>query len=245
MTHNVFLIFFFYFHLKLYIIYKNRIQNSSRTKEICANDFECESDNENRGCINTNKQWSSELASIPMRAGNKKNSPILPDQDLVRKIEKLEQEESRNGHYELVHIGKINSESSLKLNSTTPATTNLSKSPRDCTHWYRSNDIVNEFKKTSSLSNINGNNNNTESIGNQQLGSANLYVLRTRTHTKSLSTRISSLKRESKTTRTLSIVMFTFIACWLPFFIQYLLVSLFYKQHCFSGPFRKIWVLFR
>ncbi|XP_053698827.1 probable G-protein coupled receptor No18 [Sabethes cyaneus] len=36
--------------------------------------------------------------------------------------------------------------------------------------------------------------------------------------------RISSLKRESKTAQTLSMVMGGFIACWLPFFIYYLLM---------------------
>ncbi|KAG5673603.1 hypothetical protein PVAND_003635 [Polypedilum vanderplanki] len=40
--------------------------------------------------------------------------------------------------------------------------------------------------------------------------------------TKKVPIRISSLKRESKTAQTLSIVMFTFIACWLPFFIHYI-----------------------
>lgn len=45
----------------------------------------------------------------------------------------------------------------------------------------------------------------------------------TRTHHKSLSNRILSLKRENKTTRTLSIVVGGFIVCWLPFFIFYLI----------------------
>ncbi|TMW46740.1 hypothetical protein DOY81_008180 [Sarcophaga bullata] len=40
---------------------------------------------------------------------------------------------------------------------------------------------------------------------------------------KSLSNRISSLKKETKTTQTLSIVVGGFIACWLPFFINYLI----------------------
>lgn len=44
-----------------------------------------------------------------------------------------------------------------------------------------------------------------------------------RTHHKSLSNRILSLKRENKTTQTLSIVVGGFIVCWLPFFIWYLI----------------------
>lgn len=169
---------------------------------------------------------------------NKKDSPILPDQDLVKTFEQLDKEEvsspHNNGHYELVHIGKMATESSLKYNNVTCKPSVV----KECAHWCRNNsDKSNsEYKhqpQTASLTNISGNNgssnnnnNNADNaIGNQQLGSSNFYILRTRTQTKSLSTRISSLKRESKTTRTLSIVMFTFIACWLPFFIQYLLVS--------------------
>uniref|UniRef100_A0A1B0CD97 Putative tyramine receptor 1 n=2 Tax=Lutzomyia longipalpis TaxID=7200 RepID=A0A1B0CD97_LUTLO len=44
-----------------------------------------------------------------------------------------------------------------------------------------------------------------------------------RVHQKSMSNRILSLKRENKTTQTLSIVVGGFIACWLPFFICYLI----------------------
>ncbi|XP_037922866.1 5-hydroxytryptamine receptor 1D isoform X2 [Hermetia illucens] len=50
------------------------------------------------------------------------------------------------------------------------------------------------------------------------------YVTKsTRVHQKSLSNRVTSLKRENKTTQTLSIVVGGFIACWLPFFVNYLI----------------------
>lgn len=129
---------------------------------------------------------------------SQRNSPILPDQDLVKKMEKLEIEESRNGHYERIHIGKTQSESNIKLNSTLKT--------KDCKNC---RDITSEI--TSSLTNVNGNNNSSENTNGNQQSSNNFYLLRSRTQAKSLSTRISSIKRESKTTRTLSIVMFVFI----------------------------------
>ncbi|XP_037893643.1 octopamine receptor isoform X2 [Glossina fuscipes] len=58
-------------------------------------------------------------------------------------------------------------------------------------------------------------------------------------HTKSLSNRISSLKKENKTTQTLSIVVGGFIACWLPFFIYYLITP-FLEEHQVSQTLAKI-----
>lgn len=113
----------------------------------------------------------------------------------MKKIEHLEQEEARNGHYELVHMGKTQSESNIKPLKT--------KDCRNC------RDKASE--KTASLTNVNGNNNAGDNANGNQQSSNNFYLLRSRTQAKSLSTRISSLKRESKTTRTLSIVMFVFI----------------------------------
>lgn len=55
-----------------------------------------------------------------------------------------------------------------------------------------------------------------------------------RVHQKSLSNRITSLKRESKTAQTLSIVVGGFIACWLPFFIYYLVTP--FLPHEFISP---------
>lgn len=240
---------------------------NSRTKEVC-NDFDCESDNENRA-FQSRKRSSDQITSCARLGGSKCNSPIHPHQDIVKCIEKLQsghQDDAlpKNGHYELINIGKASSESSLKLNSTaTPKFAN-----KNTAQWHPSCEKNNELKpptQTASMTNVNINNNIDSSIANQQLGSSNLCILRSRTHTKSLSTRISSLKRESKTTRTLSIVMFrwssrftysyklmtllngnsfpfsslsfsfvppvematknSFIACWLPFFIHYLMVS--------------------
>jgi hypothetical protein len=167
---------------------------NSRTKEIC-NDVDYESDIENRAC-QSRKRSSDQVSS----SAHKANSPIHPNQDIVRCVDKLQASHhedviTKNGRYELIDIGKVPSESSIKLNSTvTPKVAG-----RSITQWNPNGDRINDSKhptQSTSMTNINNNND----AGNQQLG-----LLRSRTHTKTLSTRISSLKRESKTTRTLSI----------------------------------------
>ncbi|XP_011184895.3 dopamine receptor 2-like [Zeugodacus cucurbitae] len=57
-------------------------------------------------------------------------------------------------------------------------------------------------------------------------------------HAKSLSNRITSLKKENKTTQTLSIVVGGFIACWLPFFVYYLITP-FLEEHQVSRTLAK------
>lgn len=57
-------------------------------------------------------------------------------------------------------------------------------------------------------------------------------------YTKSLSNRITSLKKENKTTQTLSIVVGGFIACWLPFFMYYLITP-FLEEHQVSRTLAK------
>lgn len=56
-----------------------------------------------------------------------------------------------------------------------------------------------------------------------------------RVHQKSMSNRILSLKRENKTTQTLAIVVGGFIACWLPFFIAYLITPFLEKDTISDG----------
>ncbi|CRL06314.1 CLUMA_CG018991, isoform A, partial [Clunio marinus] len=209
--------------LAIFHLSKQEFENS-RTKEVC-NDVDFESDTENRAC--QNRKRSTDLISATTKLTNKCNSPIHPHQDIVKCIEKLQTTQhsddttSKNGHYELISINKIpaeaTSKANLKCNNKLSAQWHPSceKSAADLKH----------STLTVSISNINNNLDNGDNIiGNQQLGPSTPCILRSRSHTKSISTRISSLKRESKTTRTLSIVMFSFIACWLPFFIQYLMV---------------------
>lgn len=189
-------------------------QHNSRTKDVC-HDGDCESDAEHARQSKTSpcpsRKRSTDHISSSAMISNKSNSPIHPHQDLVKCIEKLQvgsaldDASAKNGHYELINIGKVPSEPSLKLNSTLPTKTTANKVT---TQWHPKCDKPNDFKpstQATSMTNININNNNDKSIGNQQLGSSHFCLLRSRTQAKSLSTRISSLKRESKTTRTLSI----------------------------------------
>lgn len=106
----------------------------------------------------------------------------------------------KNGHYELVDTSRT---PSVKRNATVSykQTVDVDKWSNSGGHYHQ-----HSVRKLNSTS---------ECVKN---ASKNLRV-----HQKSLSNRITSLKRESKTAQTLSIVVGGFIACWLPFFIYYLI----------------------
>lgn len=180
-------------------------KQNSRTKEVC-NDLDYESDIEHRAC-QSHKRSSDQISSSVLLS-HKNIGPIYPNQDIVKCNEQIQSSQHddafcKNGLYELINIGKIPSESSINFSSTLPSKV-YKNNPQFHQNSEKSNEL-NDLSQTTSMTNININNNHDIHIGKQQLASNNPAIVRSRAHAKSLSTRISSLKRESKTTRTLSI----------------------------------------
>ncbi|XP_055551312.1 putative tyramine receptor 2 [Wyeomyia smithii] len=90
--------------------------------------------------------------------------------------------------------------------------------------WSLANNVFNQQPKPQTT-NQSGGLRRTNTISNSIMATTTTVTTgrNMRIHQKSLSSRILSMKRENKTTQTLSIVVGGFIACWLPFFILYLL----------------------
>lgn len=101
--------------------------------------------------------------------------------------------------------------------------------------WSSANNIFNQQQKPQTA-NQSGGLRRTNTISNSIMASTTTASASTaagrnmRIHQKSLSSRILSMKRENKTTQTLSIVVGGFIACWLPFFIHYILTPFLPKE---------------
>lgn len=113
---------------------------------------------------------------------------------------------SKNGHYELVDSSRMISQKRAAVNKTK---NNSEQWPSKCVH-HQSYSVKHSTQQQQQQNHVN--------TYEQCIAKQN-----TRTHHKSLSNRILSLKRENKTTQTLSIVVGGFIVCWLPFFICYLI----------------------
>lgn len=139
-----------------------------------------------------------------------------------------EQQQQKNGHYELVDSGR--SFPSQKKNRTmkfsTTSTSSNSEQCQKCSRHHLHHPSHQHHHHHQTQYSIKQNSSNSGGGGGGGGSSAHEQCVQkqnTRTHHKSLSNRILSLKRENKTTQTLSIVVGGFIICWLPFFICYLI----------------------
>lgn len=127
----------------------------------------------------------------------------------------------KNGHYELVDTEKsCSSQKQSKTNDTTVSSTSNIEPWSKCSR-YQQHHLINQQQHH--------HHHHQQQFSIKQNSSSSgvydhcIHKQNTRAHHKSLSNRILSLKRENKTTQTLSIVVGGFIVCWLPFFICYLI----------------------
>lgn len=127
---------------------------------------------------------------------------------------------TRNGHYELVNTSR---QPSVKRNANSTTTVSVLKSSSA-----KPPQIPKIVHHCSVRVPTNQHHQPTTSTGTP------FEQKQIRAHHKSLSNRISSLKRENKTTQTLSIVVGGFIVCWLPFFVCYLITP-FLPQNAVNG----------
>lgn len=134
-------------------------------------------------------------------------------------------QQQKNGHYnESDEFSSLRTTSQKR--STKPKSNNASSSLSD--HWSKFTQPVQFSVKQNNtvlyeLQRQQQNTTTTMAGTTATLTTTGTIKQNTRIHHKSLSNRILSLKRENKTTQTLSIVVGGFIVCWLPFFVCYLI----------------------
>lgn len=145
---------------------------------------------------------SLDLKESRMEFNVGKNAKQLPD----KQSQQQEQSQQNNGLYEQDDF----SIRSISQKRTKPKSNNATSAD----HWSKFTQPVQYSVKQ--------NNTVLYDLQRQQQHSGTIKQ-NTRIHHKSLSNRILSLKRENKTTQTLSIVVGGFVVCWLPFFVCYLI----------------------
>lgn len=136
----------------------------------------------------------------------------------------------KNGHYELVDTSrsasvkrsktKLNNSSSMTLS---PAATTKTTTGGNANSGSGGSSISSSWQKCVHQCSMKHSHQSTTTTTTTSSATYEHCAKPTRSHHKSLSNRISSLKRENKTTQTLSIVVGGFIVCWLPFFVYYLI----------------------
>lgn len=140
---------------------------------------------------------------------NAGKSPQPEKQTTQQQEQQQQQSQQNNGHYEQDDDFSMRSVSQ-KRNKQTKS----NNAPTMKDHWSKFTQPVQYSVKQ--------NNTVLYELQRQQQHTSTIKQ-NTRIHHKSLSNRILSLKRENKTTQTLSIVVGGFIFCWLPFFSCYII----------------------
>lgn len=161
---------------------------------------------------------SMDLKESRMEFNVSKNNQERQAQQAQQAQQQQQQEQSQqqnNGHYDQddFSIRSISQKRTKpKSNNVSLTTTSSTTTMKD--HWSKFTQPVQYSVKQ--------NNTVLYELQRQQPHTSTIKQ-NTRIHHKSLSNRILSLKRENKTTQTLSIVVGGFIVCWLPFFVCYLI----------------------
>jgi hypothetical protein len=171
----------------------SKLKNQSLQKSTRVKDEDCDYDSESdQKIVHVRKRFFDQMlpSSTTMGKGSITFANNVQENYYQDSIDRSEH--SKNGHYELVDISSNPMSSSYKNNATITYKLNTFKS-----QW--SNDSMELNGDKNKLSNINQ--------PQQQPHHQQHFSRSSRTHQKSLSTRISSLKRENKTTQTLSIVV--------------------------------------
>lgn len=159
------------------------------------------------------RQTSRSNISMDLKESRMEFSVGKSSQQLQQERQSQQQEQSQqqnNGHYDQDDF----SIRSISQKRTKPKTSNASSTATVNNHWSKFTQPVQYSVKQ--------NNTVLYELQRQQPHSGTIKQ-NTRIHHKSLSNRILSLKRENKTTQTLSIVVGGFVVCWLPFFVCYLI----------------------
>ncbi|XP_055618139.1 5-hydroxytryptamine receptor 1A-alpha isoform X2 [Toxorhynchites rutilus septentrionalis] len=224
-------------------------QKSHRTRDAEEECYQYASENDPAQLSPKRKRSSSQLstatATYVTQLGGCSSSASAPGgTDCPKHTNK---KNYKNGHYELVDINSSakttvpimarskSGDGAMEHQQQSPASkrnpTIHYKLASSTELWSSANNVFNQEPKPQTTNQAGGLR-RTNTISNSITTTTTTVTAgrNMRIHQKSLSSRILSMKRENKTTQTLSIVVGGFIACWLPFFILYLLTPFLPKE---------------